>query len=307
MKKLLSILLTFIVFTSCSNSRNEKVENLEKTEFQEVKDDDYELLIPKKADLKGTLMLFGGYPEMAEDIKREFNIAESAYKNGIAVIFMNYNRKLWIENDEKKILAEKIQKIFRENKLLKTKIYFGGFSSGGNVALLIGDYLTRQNSEVKPKGIFIIDSPVDLAALYQSSQKNIERNFSEPSVQESYWIMETLGNRFGSPYEDISDYENYSIYTSETENFNNINHLKNVKLRFYSEPDTAWWRENRKADFDQMNAFYLERLSKLLKKSGFKHVEYIPTENRGYRANGEKHPHSWSIVDNKELIKWLLE
>ena len=36
-------------------------------------------------------------------------------------------------------------------------------------------------------------------------------------------------------------------------------------------------------------------------------IEYIETQNRGYRANGVRHPHSWAIVDENELIKWILE
>jgi hypothetical protein len=45
----------------------------------------------------------------------------------------------------------------------------------------------------------------------------------------------------------------------------------------------------------------------LLKKSNFKQVEYISTENKGYRANGDRHPHSWSIVDKDKLVEWILE
>lgn len=291
-------------FTSCKNSRIEKAENLEKMEFHEVKNDDYELLKPK-TDIRGIIVLFGGYPEKAEDIKREFKIAKIAKKNGVAVIFMNYNRKLWLEENEKEALAEHLEEILKENELTRSKIYLGGFSSGGNVALLISDFLTQQNSEIAPKGVFVVDSPIDLAALYKSSEKNIERNFSEPSVQESRWLIETLGKRFGIPDEDISNYENYAIYTSETDNFSNINNLQNIKIRFYSEPDTTWWKKNRMADFDQINAFYLEKLSKLLEKSNFKNIEYISSKNKGYRANGDRHPHSWSIIDKKELMDWI--
>ena len=61
------------------------------------------------------------------------------------------------------------------------------------------------------------------------------------------------------------------------------------------------------ADYDQMNSFYIERLSAVLKKSSFRTIEYIKTENKGYRANGERHPHSWSIVDVDELIEWMME
>lgn len=56
-----------------------------------------------------------------------------------------------------------------------------------------------------------------------------------------------------------------------------------------------------------MNAYYLERLSTVLKKSDFKQVEYIATKNKGYRANGDRHPHSWSIVNKKESIEWINE
>lgn len=306
MKRLLLISLTLIILNSCKNQGTEKNESVAKAEFQEIVKDDYQLIKPK-SDFNQILVLFGGYPEKAEDIKREFKIIEPAKQNGIAVVFMNYNQKLWLEKSEKQALAEQLQKVFKENELPRTKIYFGGFSSGGNVALIISDYLTQQNSEIVPKGVFVVDSPIDLLALYRSSEKNLERNFSESSVQESTWLIETLGERFGNPDEKLSDYENYSIYTAETNNFHNVRNLKNVKIRFYSEPDTIWWKENRMADFDQMNAFYLERLSVLLKKSNFKQVEYISTESKGYRANGDRHPHSWSIVDKNKLVEWISE
>lgn len=59
------------------------------------------------------------------------------------------------------------------------------------------------------------------------------------------------------------------------------------------------------ADHEQMNAFYIKKLSETLIEKGYEHVEYIPTTNKGYRANGERHPHSWVIVDKKDLIKWM--
>lgn len=306
MKKLLVISLIFTVFSSCKNAGTEKTENSVKTEFQEVKHDDYELIIPAKG-IESVLVLFGGYLEKVKDIKREFKILETAKENSIAVVFMNYNQKLWLEKNEKQKLAEQLCNIFKENDLPRTRINFGGFSSGGNVALLICHFLSQQNSELKPKGVFVVDSPIDLVALYKSAEKNVERNCSESSVKESNWLLDTLGKQFGDPNNNISNYESYSIYTSETDNFDNIKNLKNVKIRFYSEPDKLWWKQKRMTDFDQMNSYYLERLSKLLIKTGFSHVEYIATENKGYRSNGERHPHSWSIVDKNELIEWIMK
>ena len=306
MNKLLTFLLMISIFVSCRSAEKEKPAHSTKTEFQEVKEKDYELVKPVE-NIKAVLVLFGGYPEQATDIKREFKILEGAMKNDVAIVFMNYNKKLWLEEDEKQLLAEQLQKIFTDNNLPQSKTFFGGFSSGGNVALLIGNFVTQQNLDFSPKGIFVVDSPVDLVALYKSSQKNIARNFSELSVQESTWLLETLGKHFGNPNQDISKYEKFSIYTSQSENIENLKNLQNTKLRFYTEPDTIWWKENRMADYDQMNAYYLKRLSAKLKESGFNRVEYIATENKGYRANGERHPHSWAIVDTADLLKWITE
>ena len=283
------------------------MENSVKTEFQEIKNDNYELSKPTE-NIRKVLVLFGGYLEQSEDIKREFKILENAKKNDIAIIYMNYNQKLWLEENEKQKLAGQLQNIFIENKLPTTDTYVGGFSSGGNMALLISSFLTENKRfNLEPKGVFIVDSPIDLLALYKSAEKNIKRNFSEPSVQEANWIIANLEENFGKPKNNLPEYEKNSVFSSRTNGINNLRSLKNTKIRLYTEPDKLWWKKNRMADYDQMNAYYLEKLSESLKKSGFTRVEYIPTENKGYRANGERHPHSWSIIDKKELIKWIME
>ncbi len=307
MNKLAGIVLIVIVFIACKNLRKGKAETAVKAEFIQVIKDNYELTKPM-VNLKKVLVLFGGFSEKPADIEHEFNILPIAKENGIAVVYMNYSKNLWLEANEKQQLAEQLQNIFLENKLPTTDIYLGGFSSGGNMALLIGDYLNEKiNFKLAPKGVFIIDSPIDLVALYRSAEKNVANKFSAVAVQESTWIIETLGKRFGNPSDNISKYEDYAVYTSQTNNIDNLQYLKNTKIRFYTEPDTLWWKVNRKAEYDQMNAFYIKRLYESLKDAGFNQVAYMPTANKGYRANGDRHPHSWSIVDKPELMKWIME
>ena len=301
------LLLLFFELVSCNNTTPQKKQNaLVKQVFLEIIKEDYQLYKPSKG-VKAVLILFGGYPEVAKDIKREFKILELAKKNNIAVVFLNYNKKLWLEENEKFQLAEKLQKIIENNHLPTDNIFIGGFSSGGVVSLLISDYIVGMKQfYIDPKGVFIVDSPIDLAALYTSSEKNIKRSFSEVSVQESNWILKNLGNAFGNPNEDIKKYESHAIFTFRTNNTSNVQHLKSTKIRFYTEPDTLWWKKNRMADYEQMNAFYIKKLSESLTEQGFDNVEYIPTKNKGYRANGDRHPHSWGIVDKKELFDWML-
>lgn len=303
MNKFLVFLIIIIIAVSCKNKNKQ---NEIKTEYQKIVHKEFELAKPIEKT-KAVIVLFGGYPEQAGDIEREFQILETAKKYNVAVLLMNYNQKLWLELTEKEYLAEQLQRIFSENKLPTDNIYLGGFSSGGNVALLISNYIEESgDNDVNPKGIFIVDSPIDLAELYQNAEKNVKRNFSEPSVQESTWLLETLGKQFGNPNDSLENYQQYSVYTLKTKNIDNLRKLKDKKIRFYTEPDTTWWKENRMADYEQINAYHIKSLSKTLKESNFKNVEYIPTQNRGYRANGDRHPHSWSIVNKKDLMKWIL-
>jgi hypothetical protein len=296
-----------IVIISCKTVQKEHIKTEEIPDFQEIIHENYELSQPT-ADIEYVLVLFGGYPETAEDIKREFNMIEVAKKNNMAVVYMNYHQKLWLEEDEKHQLALLLQRIFLDHKLPKDNIYIGGFSSGGNVTLLIGSFLMANNDyQLHPKGLFIIDAPIDLVALYQSAEKNVSRNFSAVSVNESKWIIENLDKQFGHPSSHRSKYEDYAVFTSQTNHIDNLSSLKNIKIRLYTEPDTLWWKTNRMADYDQMNAFYIESLYERLKASGFERAEYIPTVGKGYRANGERHPHSWSIVDKNALMTWIKE
>ena len=296
------VLLTF----SFSCAPTQKEENQSDHTFFEIIEEGYELIKPKNGT-KAVLILFGGYPERAQDIKREFDIIEEAENNKIAVLFMNYNQKLWLEEEEKQLVADQLEEAIEKHELSTSAIFIGGFSSGGNVALLIGDFLIKSERQIQPKGVFIVDSPIDLAELYFSAEKNIDRNFSEVSVNESKWIIQKLGNQFGSPHYSLTNYEHWSVFTGKTNNTSNLESLKSVKIRLYTEPDSVWWKENRMADYNQTNAYHIKKLAESLERAGFENVDYIPTINRGYRANGQRHPHSWAIVDKTDLIDWVLK
>lgn len=220
---------------------------------------------------------------------------------------MKFNRRLWLTDEEKKQLSAIINQMFEKNNLKEENVYIGGFSSGGNVSLLLSDYLIQSENYVQPKGVFVIDPPVDLLGLYENSVRNIERDFSPVSVQESEIIVSLLESSFGKPEASIELYEEHSVYTTRTNNTDNLSHLQDVEIRFYTEPDTAWWKENRQYEYEEMNAYFIKNLADDLRKESGRNIIYIPTENRGYRANGNRHPHSWSIVDVDELIQWITE
>ncbi len=120
MNKFLGILLIFIAFSSCKSADKEKV--VIKTEYQEITKDNYELSKPVE-NIKKVLVLFGGFPETVKDIKREFKILEIATENNVAILYMNYNKKLWLTKNEKQELAKQLENIFIKNKLPTNDIY----------------------------------------------------------------------------------------------------------------------------------------------------------------------------------------
>ncbi|WP_178986262.1 hypothetical protein [Winogradskyella helgolandensis] len=305
MKNYVVILVLIFAFSSCKNTEQEQKKAVTEIIFEDIINEDYELH-KSSQNANAVLVLFGGFPESAKDIKREFKILESVKDNNISVLYMNYSRKIWLEQNELSQLSEQLQNIFKTNQLPTDNIYIGGFSSGGNVALLISNFMTNQNSKIIPKGVFIVDSPVDLVALYNTAQKNVERDFSNSAVEESTWLLETLGTQFGTPTDSLFNYEKHAVFTSKTNNINALKNLKNTKIRLYTEPDTLWWKENTMAKYEELNAYYIKKLSESLHAFQFKDVAYIPTKDKGYRSNGERHPHSWAIIDTKDLINWML-
>lgn len=270
-----------------------------------VTTDLYELIIPSETDQ--LLILFPCMPCNAERTKQEFDIVDHALQNNVALLFMNFNSHLWLSNQEKKELESIIIQALNENEVNKNNVSIGGFSSGGNVTLLFSNYLKKTESELQPKGIFIVDSPIDLLALYESAEKTIEKNYSQTAINEAHWIIDLFESEFGKESASLKKYEEKSPYIYRSNCLNNLSSLEGVKIRMYSEPDTLWWWENKRTEYENMNSFYIEQLeTDLVDLYGSEQIEYIRTENKGYRGNGDRHPHSWSIVDPEELMTWLI-
>lgn len=134
----------------------------------------YELIILKKH--QELLILFPGYNGTPETIKTESILVQRALKKHIGVLIFKTNQNLFLKDAEKEKLAQRLSSIVSENNIRSNKLYLGGFSAGGNLALLLGKYLENyQKEELYPKGIFVVDTPVDLTLLYANAQKSINK------------------------------------------------------------------------------------------------------------------------------------
>lgn len=64
--------------------------------------------------------------------------------------------------------------------------------------------------------------------------------------------------------------------------------------------------KNRHRDAYDMNSTDLSAMVNLLQTKGNKKAQLIVTHKKGYRPDGTRHPHSWSIMDSKACLDWIV-
>ena len=111
----------------------------------------------------------------------------------------------------------------------------------------------------------------------------------------------------GSPDEVYQNYVSNSIYTRGEPLGGNAQYLKTVPVRVYSDPDIDWALKNRGRDLYDMNAPDHTALIIELNLQGNDRAEFVNCLGKGYRMDGTRHPHSWSLVDADDYVKWMFQ
>jgi hypothetical protein len=300
----ISIFLLLILLVSCESNKTSN--SAEENQIITVANSKYELF--RAPESKALLILFPGGATSRTETKNEFKMIWEAPQKGISVLLMDFKGRLWIEDKDAEQLTVDITEVIEEHNLNTDNIFIGGMSIGGTVALSLSNFLSKSDSTFKVKGVFAVDAPIDLYALYKSAQKDLLRkDFSGTRLAEPKFIVRHFEDTFGEGESLLESIQKVSPVTMAKENIENISNLKEIKLRLYTEPDTLWWKENRQTDFESTNAYVLQQTTTVLTKNDWNQVELIETKDKGYRFDGKRNPHSWSIVDVKNLITWILE
>ncbi|MDH3650785.1 MAG: hypothetical protein OEQ53_13960, partial [Saprospiraceae bacterium] len=128
------------------------------------------------------------------------------------------------------------------------------------------------------------------------------------SVNEATWVNYQLEkNLGGTPQEVPENYRMYSPYVPDMNIDDRLQLFSSVAVRVYTEPDILWWLGHRQKSYYGMNAIDAAALVRDLRVLGNEQAELIATTEKGHHPDGRRHPHSWSIVDNAELVDWFLE
>lgn len=271
----------------------------------------YTLILPEEGLPKAVVVLFHSGRDTSH-AGYEMRLYTEAVQRQVACLYVTTGNRfefLFDENAYHKIDGS-INKAISENNLPKDRMLFGGMSLAGTRAMKFGIWCKAGNSAhgISPKAIAVCDAPLDMVRFWKALDRSRRLQLNEIATNEANWVTAVLErNLGGKPAENISGYYDYSPYCHDVENGGKAAILKETPFRAYTEPDVQWWMENRGNDYYSMNAMDAAAVVNQLKILGNENAALILTKNKGYRPDGRRHPHSWSIVDNGELVEWLLE
>lgn len=248
--------------------------------------------------VKGLVMLFGGAGEKAQDVFRNTELPKILSEQGYLTIIPAIRNE--ILPDPRIINALDSLVAHQEKQYQLSGIVLGGFSAGGTLALRYAEHVSAKGTKNIIKGIFVIDSPLDLARLYQSAQ-NMANNCDGILAKQGRQITNELQEKLGGTPDDAADnYIANSVFFAGKKDGGNAKYLHKTPLLLYSEPDLEFIQQQYCPNFKSgdINAVDLDALSKFLSKAGNTRAEYITTNGRGF--------HSWNIAEPASTAEWIM-
>lgn len=263
---------------------------------------------PQQEDtIKGVLLLFSGFGQYPESALPETKLHNVASANNILTIFFAGGDKLYVDSITLFKTNRLIQDVLTRYKIAKDKFVLGGYSAGGMLAMRYVELCNEFPNKfaIQPQGIFTVDAPLDIFTIYEQLEQSVRDNLAPLAVEEANRAIGFIKKDFGVPRENVKVYSKLTAFSMNKDYSENEKFLKNTAVRTYHDVDIAWRIINRNQTVHLSNYEVSAELINRLVLMGNKRAEFMQTFKTGYRANGQRHPHSWSIVDEVDLIQWM--
>lgn len=256
------------------------------------------------------LTAFGESPMLAE---RETNIPTVAAINGILTVILSNNEgnsSFHIDASAQTYLDTIIPILLLKYDIPDDAYYLGGFSIGGSGVIKYVQHCNTYDIKPKPKAVFAIDPPLDFMRLYKVYENWMNDTSIFNANKPLYKMMlEKMRTYFRG---DLStSYDNYlrlSPYCYDDKDKFGVRLFENMPVTIYCEPDFNWAINEKHWNAYDLNVVDNVSFINELKKNGNQNAQLILTQNKGIRKLlNMKHPHSWSIADANETIKWLMK
>ncbi len=257
--------------------------------------------------IKGVLVLLSGFSQQAESIFPETKLPNVAYANNILTICFAAGFKLYADPEVQAQMTAVLNDVITRYKVRPDKFVLGGYSAGGTIVLRYAELCNQYPAKfpIKPRAVFMIDSPIDVFTLWDNEQEAITQNFSAAAVEEAKEAIHRMQSQYGIPSANIEKYNLISPFCMNKAYGENEKYLAHTAVRTYHDVDIAWRIVNRRQTVRNANFLVTAELINRLMILGNDRAEFIQSDRKGYRSNGMRHPHSWSVVDEVGCVQWM--
>ncbi len=263
---------------------------------------------PQQKKPNGVLVLFPGLGQVTENIFTDTKLPEVAYQNGYLTIGFAGRARFTADPVIQDRLNLVLNDVLEKNEVQANDFVLGGFSAGGTLALRYTElcYEFPDRFPIQPKGVFMADAPIDMYHIWALKEQDLKNEAAEISMKEAQFV-ERIFRAFykGVPSENPELFVELSPFSINEEYGTNERFLKDVAVRAYHDVDIAWRLKNRNQTVRFDNYVATSELINRLLLLGNERAEFVQTFQTGYRKDGKRHPHSWSIIDEEECIQWM--
>lgn len=263
-------------------------------------------LTPKSGKVKGLLVLIAGFGQTATATLPETRIPETEGARDVLTVVLGLGPCMYADSLVTATIDELIGAAQARYRLGQDRLVLGGFSIGGAIALRYAEYCNEQTGRhpMLPKAVFAVDAPVDLIELWHYFERELTRNADADGVAEAQYVSALLKREIGTPSDNRARYEALTPYCHSCPSPGQERFLKNTAVRVYHDIDVNWYLKNKKRSAYDCNFLNASEMIGRLMQLGNEQAAFVQGKT-GYRSNGKRHPHAWSIVDEQELAGWI--
>jgi esterase/lipase len=301
-------LLILALFASII-SYGQKIE----TVYLNVKDSTtnmYIVVAPENELVKSFLVLLGGFGNSPQDVLFQTDIPKYASQQGILTIIpllKTGSSYLGSDTASQQSLKEIINLVVTKYQLQGKDFYIGGFSIGGTCAVKYSELSIQKNYPIKPTAVFAIDPPLDWERYYTAAKRVVRLSNPAKVNGEVFYMIDMIQKEMkGTPKTALKNFYTHSPYSFSDSTQKAIKTLIKTPIMIISEPDIQWWLKERGYDYSYNNITDHAAMINELQRLGNNNAVLVTTTDKGYRKpNNMRHPHSWSIADSEQIVKWL--
>ncbi len=302
--------ILFLTFFISAISFGQKIETIYLDKTDSTKNM-YIAVIPQSGQINSFMFLLDGFGGGdPKDIFIQTGIPKYAATKGILTIIpVLKTGGLYFGSDtaSQQSLKEMIDLVVNKYQLKDKDFYIGGFSIGGTCVVKYSELAIQNNYPIKPKAVFAVDPPLDWERDYNAAKRVVRLSAPDKVNGEVTYIINRIKKEMGgTPQTALENFYNNSPYSFSDTTQRAIKSLIKTPIMIISEPDINWWLSQRGYDYSYINITDQAAMINELQRLGNTKAVLVTTTGKGYRQPGNnRHPHSWSIADPEQTIKWL--